>query len=110
MPGSPSASSPPGVGPGPTTAVIGRLPDTAAAKGWPGHEVLDIPNWTIAKNDKWVQSVIDRKMPVYVGTALTFDNLWDMANARPTVLAREISQLTNAGYTWDGWLLPPGGP
>jgi hypothetical protein len=73
-----------------TTAVIGRLPDTAVAKSWPGHEVLDLPDWSIAKNDQWVQSVIDRKMPVYVGSNPTWENIWDAANARTTVFGREF--------------------
>ncbi|MDB6095147.1 MAG: repeat protein [Verrucomicrobia bacterium] len=36
--------------------VLGRLPDTAVAKQWPGHDVLDIPNWTPAKNAQWVDA------------------------------------------------------
>jgi hypothetical protein len=37
--------------------------------------------------------------------------MWDAVNARSTVFGRELSQFTNAGYTWDGWtmLLPGGG-
>ncbi len=95
-----------------TTAVIGRQPDTAVAKNWPGHEVLDLPanEWTLAKNDQWVQSVINRKMPVYVGSPTTWSNLWDAAAGRPTVFARELQQFTGAGYTWDSWtMMPPGG-
>lgn len=93
-----------------TTAVIGRLPDTAVAKSWPGHEVLDLPDWSIAKNDQWVQSVIDRKMPVYVGSNPTWENIWDATNARTTVFGRELQQFTNAGYTLVGWtMLSPGG-
>jgi hypothetical protein len=55
--------------------------------------------------------VIDRKMGVYVASNPTWDNLWDVVNARPTVFARELGQFTRAGYTWDGdWnMLPPGG-
>ena len=34
-----------------TIAVIGRQWDTAVAKDWPGHKVLDIPDWSLAKND-----------------------------------------------------------
>lgn len=94
---------------GKTTAVIGRLPDTSVAKGWAGHEVLDIPDWTIAKNDAWVKSVMDRKMPVYVGSNPTWVNIWDAAAGRTTVFGRELQQFTKAGYTWDGWtLVPPG--
>lgn len=97
-------------GAGKTVAVIGRLPDTSVAKGWAGHEILDIPDWTIAKNDQWVQSVVDRKMPVYVGSPTTWPNLWDATAGRTTVFGRELQQFTNAGYTWDGWaMVPPGG-
>jgi RHS repeat-associated protein len=98
-----------------STAVIGRVRpvnDTAVAKDWPGHEVLDLPQdqWSIARNDDWVQSVIDRKMSVYVASNPTWENMWDAVNARSTVFGRELSQFTNAGYTWDGWtMLPPGG-
>ncbi|MDR2157096.1 MAG: hypothetical protein LBO81_04895 [Clostridiales Family XIII bacterium] len=31
--------------------VIGKLEDTAVAKNWKGHDVLNDPNWTLAKND-----------------------------------------------------------
>lgn len=94
------------------TAVIGRQADTAVAKDWAGHEVLDLPadKWTLAKNDQWVQSVVERKMPVYVGSPTTWLNLWDAAAGRSTVFGRELQQFTDAGYTWDGWtMLPPGG-
>jgi hypothetical protein len=94
------------------TAVIGRQPDTAVAKDWAGHEVLDLPakEWSIARNDQWVRSVIDRKMPVYVGSPTTWPNLWDAAAGRSTVFGRELRQFTKAGYTWDGWtMIPPGG-
>jgi uncharacterized protein RhaS with RHS repeats len=93
-------------------AVIGRQIDTAIAKDWAEHEALDLPanEWTLVKNDQWVQSVIDRKMSVYVGSDTLWPNLWDAAAGRQTVFARELEQFLNAGYTWDGWtLIPPGG-
>jgi hypothetical protein len=76
-----------------------------------GHEVLDLPanEWTLTKNDQWVQSVIDRKMPVYVGSNTTWSNLWDAAAGRQMVFGRELGQFTDAGYTWDGWTLVPAG-
>lgn len=88
-------------------AVIGRQGDTAVAKDWAGHEVLDLPanQWSLARNDEWVQSVVERKMDVYVGSNTTWDNLWDATNARPTVFGRELKQFTDAGYRWDGWYL-----
>ena len=91
-------------------AVIGRLPDTAVAADWPGHEVLDIPNWTPEKNDAWVQSVIDRGLDVYVGSNPTPDNLFDTVAGRQRPFGRELDQFEGIGYTWDGWMLrAPGG-
>jgi len=92
------------------TAVIGRQWDTEVARDWPGHEVLNLPDWTIQKNDQWVQSVAERRLDVYVGSPTTYDNLWDAAEGRQTVFARELDQLTKAGYTWDGYTMRPPGP
>ncbi|MFG2055214.1 RHS repeat-associated core domain-containing protein [Micromonospora sp. NPDC048930] len=83
-------------------AVIGRLEDTAVARGWPGHDVLNIPDWTIKKNDAWVQAVIDNKQDVYLASPQTTSNLWDATKARETVFARELRMLRDAGYTADG--------
>jgi hypothetical protein len=44
-------------------------------------------------------------MDAFVGSNTTWSNLWDVANARPTVFARELQQFTDAGYAWDGWFL-----
>ncbi|HTJ66876.1 MAG TPA: DUF6531 domain-containing protein [Actinospica sp.] len=89
-------------------AVVGRQTDTAEAIGWPGHDVLDIPDWTIAKNDDWVNGHVAAGNPVYVVSPLKFENLWDVAKGRETVTARELRMFTNAGYTWHGYyLLPP---
>jgi hypothetical protein len=93
-------------------APVGAQPASRLTKNWAGHEVLDLPanKWSIAKNDQWVQSVVDRKMPVYVGSPTTWPNLWDAAAGRTTVFGRELQQFTKAGYTWDGWtMIPPGG-
>jgi hypothetical protein len=93
-----------------TIAVIGRHDETVLAEEWPGHEVLNLRDWTLARNDRWVQSVIERKMRVYVVSRTTWPNLWDSVAGRPTVFARELEQFSSAGYTWDGWtLVPPGG-
>ncbi|MGO1055275.1 polymorphic toxin-type HINT domain-containing protein [Crossiella sp. CA198] len=90
-------------------AVVGRLDDTAAARGWEGHDVLNIPNWTIGKNDAWVKAVVKNKQDVYVASPLTHRNLWDAGNNRQTVLARELKMLTDSGYKWDGnYMRPPG--
>ncbi|MFG1948717.1 RHS repeat-associated core domain-containing protein [Nonomuraea sp. NPDC048826] len=84
-------------------AVIGRLSDTAEAKNWPGHDVLDIPRWNLAKNDAWINLVIKNKQDVYVASPLTYENLWDATKGRQRPLAREVEMLTAAGYTWDGF-------
>lgn len=91
-------------------AVIGRQWDTAVAKDWAGHEVLDIADWTIAKNDAWVRSVVDRRMKVYIGSPETKANLWDSVAGRSTVFGRELQQFLDAGYVRSGHhLVPPGG-
>ena len=59
-------------------------------------------------NDAWVQGGIDGKKKFYLGSSETPANLWDAKNKRPTVLAREIQQLRNAGYTKVGdYYIPP---
>jgi hypothetical protein len=79
--------------------------------GSAGHEVLDLApaEWSLAANDRWVVSVIARKMDVYVGSNPTFENVWNVEKSRPTVFGRELSQFLEAGYQWDGWYLraPP---
>lgn len=90
-------------------AVIGRQWDTAVAKDWPGHEVLDIPKWSPAKNDAWVNGIIERQQRVYIASPKTKANLWDAVNNRTTVFGRELGQLFDAGYMRSGdYLLPPG--
>jgi RHS repeat-associated protein len=97
----------PGVRPKPgNIAVIGRLPDTAVAKDWPGHDVMDLPRWNLAKNDAWMNEVIKNRQDVYVASP-TPENLWNAEEGRPTVTARELKMLTDAGYKWDGHYLRP---
>jgi hypothetical protein len=88
-------------------AVIGRQADTAVAESWPGHEVLNLPNWDIPANDAWVRSVADRGLDVYTASPTNFENLWNAgANAgagRETGCARGLRQFTeDYGCTWDG--------
>jgi hypothetical protein len=88
--------------------VLGRQVDTAVAKQWPGHKILDIPNWTLKKNDAFIQGIIDSRGKVYLGSPQTRATLWDAANNRPTVFARELDQLRAAGYREVGdYMLPP---
>jgi hypothetical protein len=91
--------------------VIGSQEDTAVAKDWPGHDVLDLPNgqWTIEKNDAWVAQAIARGATVYLASPQNQSTLWDSAENRERVYARELRQFLDAGYTQNGdYLLPPG--
>jgi hypothetical protein len=91
------------------TYVLGRQVDTAVAKDWAGHSVLDIPDWTLAKNDAWIKNIVDTRGTVYLGSPQTRATLWDAVNNRPTVFARVLEQLRAAGYTQVGdYMLPPG--
>ena len=88
--------------------VIGRQADTAIAKNWPGHSVLDIPDWTLSKNDAWIKNIIDEQGTVYLGSPQTRATLWDVKNSRPTAFARELDQLRDAGYNQVGdYMYPP---
>jgi uncharacterized protein YukE len=86
--------------------VLGRLDDTSVARNWPGHSVLDLPNWTIDKNREWIQSIVDQRGRVYVGSPLEH-NLWNHARNEPTVFAQELQQLREAGYRRVGDYLEP---
>ncbi|GAQ55183.1 tRNA3(Ser-specific nuclease WapA precursor [Streptomyces acidiscabies] len=87
--------------------VIGRLPDTSVAGEWPGYRKLIADPWTLGKNDAWIQSIINHRGTVYVGTP-TSGTYWNDERVEPTVFAREIQQLLQAGYRWSGdYLVPP---
>ena len=86
----------------------GRQPDTKVGRDWPGHDTLNIPVWSPEKNDAYIQSIIDQESPVYAGSP-TQDNYWNREHQQPTVYAREVQQLLQAGYRWEGnYLVPPG--
>jgi hypothetical protein len=88
------------------TPVLGRLPDTKVG-GSLGFVKIDVSDWSLAKNDAWVQTIIDQRGSPYVGSP-TMGNYWNVARAEPSVFAREIQQFLNAGYKWDGDYLVPG--
>ncbi len=92
-----------------TTYVIGRKFDTAVAKNWPGHEILDVADWTLKKNDDWIQGIVQKRGKVYMGSPISNNNIWDAVNNRPTVYSRELEQLMDANYKQVGdYLMPPG--
>lgn len=81
--------------------VLGRLEDTKVARDWEGHDVLNIPDWTIKKNDEWVEQGIKNKQEFYTASPIE-GNLWDDVANRETVYARELNQIINAGYVKKG--------
>lgn len=89
---------------------IGRLADTAEAGGWwTQYERLDIADWTLAKNDAYVQGIIRQRAKVYLATPPTESALWDAVSGRQTVFGRELQQLRQAGYRMAGrtLMVPP---
>jgi hypothetical protein len=82
--------------------VIGRLQDTAVAREWKGHDVLNIKNWTIQKNDEWVLSGIKNKQDFYTASPINKQNLWDDIAGRETVYGRELRMIEEAGYVKRG--------
>ncbi|MCM2392740.1 RHS repeat-associated core domain-containing protein [Streptomyces albipurpureus] len=95
--------------PGQGIPVIGRLPDTGVGGSWPGYRRLVVQNdeWSIAKNDAWIQTIINQSGTVYVGSP-TRGTYWNIRRQEPTVFAREIQQLLQSGYSWRGnYLIPP---
>jgi RHS repeat-associated protein len=93
--------------------VIGKQVDTAVAKDWAGHVVLDLPRseWSIVKNDAWVQSAIDARQSVYLASPTTEANLLNAVSGRSTVFGRELQQFLDAGYQRVGdYLHPPVDP
>ena len=89
--------------------VIGRLEDTAVAIDWAGHDVLNISDWSPAKNVDWVQSGIDNKQTFYLASNPTLENFTSTNPLYPeTVFATEYNTLIGAGYTQFGdYMIPP---
>ncbi|MFY1668878.1 polymorphic toxin-type HINT domain-containing protein [Plantactinospora sp. WMMB334] len=89
--------------------VIGRWPENAVVREWPGHAFFDIPRpmWNAQFNDAWIQSIVNQRGTVYVGS-LTKGNYWHKGRHEPSTFAREIQQLLDNGYRWQGdHLVPP---
>jgi hypothetical protein len=84
--------------------VIGRQDDTHAALGWEGHDVLNIPDWTRAKNDAWVKAGIDAKQSFYMASPEAGNRIQTTGRyaGQPTIYARELDQLRAAGYQQRG--------
>lgn len=92
------------------TPVLGRQVDTEIGGAFAGHTHLALPDWTLAKNDAWIQTIIDQRGTAYAGTS-TSRSYWNPSRGEPTVYAREVQQLLQAGYQWQGdYLEPPPAP
>lgn len=88
--------------------VLGRRPDTKVARDVPDHDTLNIDDWSVEKNDAYIQTIIDQHAEVYAGSPPE-GNYWNTEEQQPTVYAREVQQLLQADYTWSGdYLVPPG--
>ncbi|MFF3967868.1 RHS repeat-associated core domain-containing protein [Streptomyces griseorubiginosus] len=92
--------------PGQGIPVIGRLPDTSVGGQWPGYAKLVADPWNLAKNDAWIQTIINQRGSVYVASP-TKGTYWNVERQEPSVFAREIQQLLQAGYRWKGDYLVP---
>lgn len=89
--------------------VLGRQADTAVAKGWDGHVVLDTPNWSLDLNDAFMRGAIDQGRSIYLASP-TKGNLVQTAGqfaGQPTVYARELQMLRDAGYSRVGDYMVP---
>jgi hypothetical protein len=80
--------------------VIGRLEDTAVAKRWSGHDVLDIPKWSIDQNMQWVDEGIANKQTFYLASPEAGNMIHTSGkfSGHPTVYAQELERIRNAGY------------
>jgi hypothetical protein len=53
-----------------TIAVIGSRGDMLEASSWDGHEVLDLPDYDEPQNTKWIEGIIQKGQPVYLGSEI----------------------------------------
>jgi hypothetical protein len=75
------------------TTVLGHLEDTAVAKNWPNHNVLNISDWTLEKNMQWLQSAIDRGDSLYLASE---------PRPGPSVFRQELEYLQERGFVRQG--------
>jgi RHS repeat-associated protein len=93
----------------PQITVIGNYEDTLVAKGWPGHNVLRIPQseWSLKRNIRWLDSAIRRGDQIYLATD---PEPW-IAGHPGTVLRHEMTYLKSKGFVQQGnYMVRPGNP
>ncbi len=84
--------------------VLGRLDDTAVAKNWKGHDVLDIPDWTMKKNMEWVDQGVQNKQDFYTASPESGNMIQTSGRFKgePTIYAQEIRRIKDVGYVKKG--------
>ena len=104
-----------GAADGGSTYVLGHGPDRMVYEGLDGYKVLNVPNWTPALNDAWVDSGIHENASFLLTSPVGPETLVGQAEFDyETIYLREIAQLFDAGYTpfvdaaGNVWMLPPG--
>lgn len=77
--------------------------------GEPGYVRIGdtVADWTLPKNDAWIQSIIDQRGTVYTASP-TEGNYWNAVRGEPTIFAREVQQLQVRGMDGKGDYLVPG--
>ncbi len=86
---------------------IGKFEDTGGFNTWQ-YERLNISDWTLTKNDAWMQKIVDDRASVRFFKPSDEGMLTDPVSGEETTLGREVRQLKEAGYTKShGLLVPP---
>lgn len=90
-------------GPIETVAVIGRVTDTAGSRNTTVAEVIENnlcggDNWSLENNLAWIESIVQRGLPVRVVSPITVDNFVNTKYSDLTVFVKEIGILIAQGY------------
>jgi hypothetical protein len=66
--------------------------------------VLDLPkeDWSLAKNDAWVQGGIDRGAPFMPASEPNPSTVFNPSRGELSVFGRELRQIFNGGYDIQG--------
>jgi hypothetical protein len=66
------------------------------------------PGWSPELNKEWINSIVNNRAIVYLGSEPAGDNLLSRDHKHPSVFSNEINQLQDAGYERVGDYLVPG--
>lgn len=73
---------------------LGTMDENAGSLGC----VLDTGNWSLLANDAWLLGSIHAVTEIHFASPLSWTNLWNEAERRMTVTAREVIGITSMGY------------